>query len=798
MRRKSFLIINFFYTIIFLFLTNNLKAEYLEKTIWLPDNFGGVYYPSVTVFNSNNNKIYVAGSNDRICIINGITHQRCGAVNIGKGTHFLSYNSISNKIYCSNGESNTIHTISGNSDSIIKTISVGNYPRGLQYNYVSNKLYCANYDDNTITIIDGQNEQIIKTLDGLSNPSQMCFNPLNNKVYCGNFAYNSISVISGSGDSIVETIDLNAFGGSPHCMIYDSVHNQIYSGTTYGPIAVISCDSNKVIDSISAPALDMTINYQNNRLYAISRLSSSSEKIKIIDTETNTLLDSISLSYSPSSIIYDPVDDKIFCASNNYGRGTLYTIDASNDSIISENFLDRGLGPLLYLEFQNELYIPDHVYDLIAIFNCENDSLIKFSRVGARPLELSYNSIDDYIYCAASDTNIYAISCSLNLIIDTIKIPRYPQILCYNSNENKLYCACDWRTLTIIDCYANTILDTLIFGNSFEELIFNSIDNKLYCFVDMPDTGVVYIVDGQGDSILAVDSISRNLTEATHNTINDKIYCGSHMANVPIIDGKGDSLLATVKVASYGVYHLTYNSINNKIYCSSGDNEVKVLDGFSDSVISTIDVGSSCWSLCYNSNDNKVYEVEGYGEINIINGVSDTILTSLYLSEGARDLIYSQKHDKIYGSHSNGALVSVISGPEDSLIDLVEVEQAAGDLALSENSDRLYCATRSSISVIKCSELGFVEELLLNNDLFIYPNPSSGQIEIRYSILKKSKISLKIYDVTGRMIKVLIDGEIESGYHTNRFNIESLANGIYFVFLQSEDYHNFQKLIIAK
>jgi YVTN family beta-propeller protein len=802
MKRKSFLIINFFYTIIFLFLTNNLKAEYLEKTIWLPDDFGGVYYPSVTVFNPNNNKIYVAGSNNRICIINGTTHQRCGAVNVGKGTHFLSYNSISNKIYCSNSESNTIQTISGDTDSIIATISVGNYPRGLQYNYVSNKLYCANYDDNTVTIIDGQNEQIIKTLDGFSYPERMCFNPLNNKVYCENFGSESISVISGLRDSIVEIIDLTAFGGSPQCMIYDSVHNQIYSGNYYGTIAVISGDSNKVIDTIGAAALDMTINYQNSRLYAISRLSSSSKQIKIISTETNTLIDSILLSYTPSSIIYDPVNDKIFCASDNYGRGTLYTIDASNDSIISENFLDRGLGPILYLESKNELYIPDQVYDLVSIFDCENDSLIKFTRVGANPLELSYNSIDNYIYCAASDTNIYAISCSLNLIVDTIKIPRYPRILCYNSNENKLYCACDWRTLTIIDCYSNTILDTLIFVNSFKELKFNPIDNKLYCFVDMPDTGTVFIIDGQGDSILAVDSISSDLTEATHNTINDKIYCGSHMANVPIIDGKGDSLIRTVKVASYGTYHLTYNSSNNKVYCSTMEYVIRVLDGFSDSVISTIDAGSSCWSLCYNSTDNKIYEGEGYGRIYIIDGSTDSILKSIDLSDGPRDLIYSEKYNKIYGSHPYDNYVSVISGSEDSLISTIEVGQSPGNLANSPKSDRLYCVNHnnSSISVIKCVKQGGVKEKILPKYLYlnIYPNLTTDQIKIEYFVPQKSKISLKIYDVTGRMIRVLIDGEIEKGRHTNVFNLEELSNGIYFVVLQNEDYHNFQKLIITK
>ncbi|RMH73087.1 MAG: T9SS C-terminal target domain-containing protein, partial [Gemmatimonadetes bacterium] len=71
-----------------------------------------------------------------------------------------------------------------------------------------------------------------------------------------------------------------------------------------------------------------------------------------------------------------------------------------------------------------------------------------------------------------------------------------------------------------------------------------------------------------------------------------------------------------------------------------------------------------------------------------------------------------------------------------------------------------------------------------------YPNPFNPKTTIQYELPQKSLISLKIYDVSGRLVKILIEGEKKAGIHTvlwdgkNEYN-QDMTSGIYFCRLES-------------
>ncbi len=67
----------------------------------------------------------------------------------------------------------------------------------------------------------------------------------------------------------------------------------------------------------------------------------------------------------------------------------------------------------------------------------------------------------------------------------------------------------------------------------------------------------------------------------------------------------------------------------------------------------------------------------------------------------------------------------------------------------------------------------------------IRPNPSHGAVNIDYTIAENGYISLKIYDIAGRMVKVLKNGRVKAGeYHVgwNCTNVDNraLPAGVYF------------------
>jgi hypothetical protein len=82
--------------------------------------------------------------------------------------------------------------------------------------------------------------------------------------------------------------------------------------------------------------------------------------------------------------------------------------------------------------------------------------------------------------------------------------------------------------------------------------------------------------------------------------------------------------------------------------------------------------------------------------------------------------------------------------------------------------------------------------------LITYPNPFNADSQIRFSLPEASLVELKIYDVLGREIAILVDQTLAPGMHTVIFHGENLSSGIYFCSLRANNYHTIKKLILVK
>ena len=60
-----------------------------------------------------------------------------------------------------------------------------------------------------------------------------------------------------------------------------------------------------------------------------------------------------------------------------------------------------------------------------------------------------------------------------------------------------------------------------------------------------------------------------------------------------------------------------------------------------------------------------------------------------------------------------------------------------------------------------------------------YPNPFNPETVIDYALPQASYVRLAVYDMTGRIVAILIDGIQLQGRHTVRFNVDGLPTGTY-------------------
>jgi hypothetical protein len=68
-----------------------------------------------------------------------------------------------------------------------------------------------------------------------------------------------------------------------------------------------------------------------------------------------------------------------------------------------------------------------------------------------------------------------------------------------------------------------------------------------------------------------------------------------------------------------------------------------------------------------------------------------------------------------------------------------------------------------------------------------YPNPFNPATTIKYYIPELSFVTLKVHDVLGSEVAILVNEEKAVGYYEIEFNASSLASGIYFYRLQAGD-----------
>jgi hypothetical protein len=85
-----------------------------------------------------------------------------------------------------------------------------------------------------------------------------------------------------------------------------------------------------------------------------------------------------------------------------------------------------------------------------------------------------------------------------------------------------------------------------------------------------------------------------------------------------------------------------------------------------------------------------------------------------------------------------------------------------------------------------------------------YPNPFNPVTTIQYQLPTDSKVSLRVYDVIGREIVVLVKEERPAGYHDVQWNAAGVASGVYFYRIEvaplngGGTFQNVRKLIILK
>lgn len=79
-----------------------------------------------------------------------------------------------------------------------------------------------------------------------------------------------------------------------------------------------------------------------------------------------------------------------------------------------------------------------------------------------------------------------------------------------------------------------------------------------------------------------------------------------------------------------------------------------------------------------------------------------------------------------------------------------------------------------------------------------YPNPFNPSTMVTFYMPKKEFVTLRVYDIMGREIEVLIQGEVPAGEHRLQWSAEGLASGMYICRMITKSYARSIKMLYQK
>jgi YVTN family beta-propeller protein len=616
-------------------------APGFERTIILPDSFGGLEYVCDLAYDQGAHRLYVGGeTGDRIVVIDAVTSERVAAIDLPGDlpVYQLACYAAASKLYAVCDAYDRLAIVDCRSNRVVRVIDTEDDICAIGVNPAENRAYCHVYGmrSGILWVIDCSTDSVVSTIitgDPIDNETErgwLVFEPVTARLCCPSDDGEECRIDMIAGDSIVATAHL----GERYLlsMIAENAGGRLLctmeSDTDY-VLLVVDAGSGAVVDSVhlgdDAWTIDMCYNPVNNRAYCLNEDGC----VAVVDLAGRVVEDRIYLSGETGMrLAPHPDGTRLYCL----GEEAAYVVDCPTRDVIAE--VPMGYPVALAVDNATGLaYCADQNNDVVMVLN--RDGEVTSSVFTA--FDIGSGLADDdrgTVYLAnRSQNNVLVYDAATAELLAAVPVAGTPDALCLNSNHPKLYCSSTYDKLTVIDLEALAVETTFTISRDPESLYYNGVTDRLYCASDRDD--VLDIIDGVTNERLATVPVGRNpramcvdpvtgrlfsVSSKDHNVtvVNGwtnyvmrqlavgrdsrsicadpgrrRVYCASYdSASIAVIDADSLSVRSTIRGLGPGPYTIALDTVQGRLYCRTSSS-IAVVDCATESVVQLVPVGAT-------------------------------------------------------------------------------------------------------------------------------------------------------------------------------------------------------------
>lgn len=193
----------------------------------------------------------------------------------------------------------------------------------------------------------------------------------------------------------------------------------------------------------------------------------------------------------------------------------------------------------------------------------------------------------------------------------------------------------------------------------------------------------------------------------------------------------------------------------------------------------------------FNGTDWEIYELNPGGS---------TVVNSIYIDSQNRKWFCTSRGLAMYNDLNWTRYTRENSGLLGFSVNTV-AEDADGNMWIGSHSSGLYVIPKNQLSIFPVTNNS--EDLIHFNLYDNYPNPFNPTTTIKYVLPYDSQVNIRIFDLLGNEIKLLINEFQYSGQFTSTWdgtdnNGQPVSGGIYFYKLQAGDFTQSRKMVLLK
>jgi YVTN family beta-propeller protein len=291
--------------------------------------------------------------------------------------------------------------------------------------------------------------------------------------------------------------------------------------------------------------LGLAYDSNNKHVYVTNYGGSSSSsnadtnKVSVIDTSSDKVIDTVSVGKKPLAITYNPNNNHVYVA--NTFSDTISVIDTlRNNNVISNiavaHFPGNSSSGIAYNSKNGNMYVANIGSDSVSEIDGSNNVVTSSIKQLSNPAGIAYDSANDHIYITNNKANTVSVIDTLrnNKVIATIPVGISPSSIIFDADNNHVYVANTGSdnsrdTVSVIDTSTNKVIATILVGNAPNGITLDSSRGKIY--VTNTFSNNVSVIDDSNNKVTTTISVGTNPYGIVSNPSNHHIYVANHGSN---------------------------------------------------------------------------------------------------------------------------------------------------------------------------------------------------------------------------------------------------------------------------